>query len=89
MGHIDAKILRLTFGFLAPDSAEKLAMSYDFAGVLHQHAQEGIFRRRQFYLHAVELDLARCEIDDQRARLKNGLARFGQRTTLRRAHPGE
>src|SRR5688572_22700667 len=86
MGDVNAKILRLALGFIAPDRSQQLPMGYDFAGILHEDAQERVFRWRELDLGALEFYLARREINAERTGVKDRLAGFGQGTSLGRAH---
>ena len=77
MRDVNAKVLCLALRLFSPNRAEELPVSNNLAGVLHKDAQERVFRRREFDLGAVELHMARREVDTEWSRVEDRLTRFG------------
>jgi len=65
LAHIDPQILRI--GQFVPQLLEQEAVGQHLAGMLHQHAQQLVFLRREFYLLVADLDDAAHQVDGQLA----------------------
>ena len=69
LAHVDAQILCV--GQLIPQFAEKELVSQHFTGMLHQHAQEIVFLRRQLHVLVSSLDNTSDQVDRKSADAKD------------------